>query len=331
MSDSLQKLIWRSPFKGDRKLLLLGLAQYANETNVAWPGVPLLARDTGFTIRGVEKMLAYFVSEGVLQVVERGNGRGNTTKYRFLEAGLRKQNPERQTVNTEANPEQGPGFQVENPEPETVYVETNPEPDSVNTLNPEQETPNAGRGLDENPERELSINPERDACAYKEEPLKELKKYISGTNVPGADAPTHLSGQHEEPKTSVRKPSDKKNTQPKSPYHKHPSVVAYRDILGFKALNAVQAELIAGATGPDAESAPPEWLKFLCELAETGNKHAHNVRVMVWAYEQHKTGACLAKALDLAWRREKDAPSTNGNSHAVAKMPKWRKTILGLG
>ena len=108
--------------------------------------------------------------------------------------------------------------------------------------------------------------------------------------------------------------------KPKSRFHNHPSVIAYRQILGFNTLNAAQADLIAVATGEDADRAPPEWLKFLRELAETGNKHAHNVRVMVLAFARYKNKSPLSEALGLAWDetqgRNNGKPQTGKNNDA---------------
>jgi hypothetical protein len=187
MAKSLNSLIWSSALKSDRKLLLLALAYHANGDGVTFPGVPLLARETGLTTRGVEKILNALVMSKVLVVVERGNGRGNTNKYRIATSVLGR-------TNTEC----GSGFvETENPEQETAEPSVNPEPDSGNDLNPEPETPNGVRGIEINPESgsglqaaELTRNPERSACAYKEQPLKVLKKYKTSTNVLGANAPT---------------------------------------------------------------------------------------------------------------------------------------------
>jgi hypothetical protein len=185
MPKSLDEIIWAADLKSDRKLLLLALASHVNDEGVAFPGVPLLARKTGLTPRGVEKMLAAFVAIGVLSIVERGNGRGHTNKYRISTSALRSRNPEPcsgflKPETAGLNPEQS---------------EINPEPCSGNSLNPEQETPNAIQGIGLNPEQysgfkpeQSTRNPEQDPLTCKEQPLKVLKKYKTGTNVPAADA-----------------------------------------------------------------------------------------------------------------------------------------------
>jgi hypothetical protein len=130
-------------------------------------------------------------------------------------------------------------------------------------------------------------------------------------------------------KPSGRRSASKKPATPKSPFHNHPSVVAYREVLGFKALNAAQADLIAQATGTKSEVAPEDWLTFLRELAETGNKHAHNVRVMVLAFNRYKTNVPLDRALGLAWDEAKGRNSGgvfNGNQHEATKTRDTRTT-----
>src|SRR5262245_47594592 len=135
----------------------------------------------------------------------------------------------------------------------------------------------------------------------------------------GATAPDWSVGRSETKVRERRKMSSRKASLPKSQFHKHPSVVAYREILGFNAINAAQADLIAKVTGAEVERASPEWLRFLRELAETGNKHAHNVRVMVLAFRRYSENVSLAESLDLAWSEVKgrkapargDADATN--------------------
>jgi DNA-binding transcriptional MocR family regulator len=107
---------------------------------------------------------------------------------------------------------------------------------------------------------------------------------------------------------------------PKSKFHRHPSVVAYRDVLGFNALKAAQADLIAEVTGTEIERAPPEWLRFLRDLAEIGYKHAHNVRVAVLAFEHYRKGVPLSEALRLAWDEAQGRTNSEKGETDVAKQ-----------
>jgi len=123
----------------------------------------------------------------------------------------------------------------------------------------------------------------------------------------------------------------------------HPAVVAYRDILEYKSINATQAELIANATGAELDTAPDTWLQFLKELAATGNKHTHNIQVMVAAFMHYQSGARLSEALDLAWTQHKGEIPQGGQSngkHATRKtdgeklaetFDRWRQEDLTRG
>jgi hypothetical protein len=148
-------------------------------------------------------------------------------------------------------------------------------------------------------------------------------------NTLGAHAPESRTDRSGKVNSSPeqKKPSRKKADPPKSRYHNHPSVVAYREILDFYTLNAAQADLIAEVTGKEIERAPPEWLKFLRELAETGNKYAHNVRVMVLAFAQYKNNVPLAEALNRAWNEARGRTSGDGGiSNGKYDTPKTRDT-----
>jgi hypothetical protein len=148
----------------------------------------------------------------------------------------------------------------------------------------------------------------------------------------GAIAPEVAAGSAESssPKPKAKKPPSK----PKSEFHNHPAVVAYRQVLGFNAVNAAQADLIAEATGAEIDRAPPEWLKFLRELAETGNKHAHNVRVMVQAFVRYKANVPLAEALRQAWDETQGRTNDNGgtfNGRRDAAKARDARTTEELG
>jgi hypothetical protein len=134
------------------------------------------------------------------------------------------------------------------------------------------------------------------------QPMNQPMEPAQGDTL-GAGAPGQCADQPEGEisKLGGTKSARRKADPPKSRFHNHPAVVAYRETLGFFALNAAQADLIAEATGEEVERAPPEWRKFLRELAETGNKHAHNVRVMVLAFVRYRAGVPLAEALRAAW------------------------------
>lgn len=215
----------------------------------------------------------------------RGNGRGRLTTYQ-IKVG----EAERVTKPSSFT------------EPERVTDPVERVTDTTPFTEPERVTDLVKRVT--NPAERVTnpvIKGDKSGNTYKEEPSWNHEETMKKPN--GALAPT-VAADQPEPQISNRggkKPSAKKPKPPKSQFHNHPSVVAYRDILGFYQLNAAQADLIAEATGTEIELAPAEWLRFLREIAQTGNKHTHNVRVMVAAFGHYKANVSLAKALSMAW------------------------------
>ena len=65
--------------------LLLVLATYADAdgTNV-WPSVRTLARDTGYSLRTVQRSLTILLGGAIALVSDRQGGRGLTARYRVL-------------------------------------------------------------------------------------------------------------------------------------------------------------------------------------------------------------------------------------------------------
>jgi hypothetical protein len=217
----------------------------------------------------------------------------------------------------------------ESPFPENQGV-TTPDTDQPDTENQEMASQSKGRKPKKSknvtpfPENQEAASPFPDLPdtekpdtenqeLYKKRKYKLQRKDITEGNTFGAPMGVVEPVEERTAELKPKKSSGKKSPL-KSQFHNHPSVVAYRETLGFYTLNAAQADLIAEATGTQVESAPPEWLKFLRELAESGNKYAHNVRVMVWAFERYGAGSCLSEALDAAWAREKGrSAASNGN------------------
>jgi hypothetical protein len=188
------------------------------------------------------------------------------------------------------------------------------ESNEINAVGSKNATPSSENATDESQKRYQLVAKtlpvgSKNATPYKEEQYE--RTILSEQDYSGAVAPAPPPSEPERQRPKPKKPAHEKSAPPKSPFHHHPAVVAYRDMTGFKAVNAVQAALIAQATGPQVETPPEGWLKFLRELAARGSKHAHNVQVMVWAYENYEAGACLAEALDAAWSHEKGRNGSN--------------------
>jgi hypothetical protein len=79
------KAVWASSkSKGASRLVMLCIADHANGDNLAWPGTQLIVDETQVSDRQVQRAIDGLVQAGELEIVELGNGRGNSTVYRLL-------------------------------------------------------------------------------------------------------------------------------------------------------------------------------------------------------------------------------------------------------
>jgi len=84
MSFQITNAVWEcSAVAGSARLLLLAIADYADEEGVAWPGVRTLARRTLLSERRVQQLLRQLQSEGQIERVPNP-GRGRFDCYRIL-------------------------------------------------------------------------------------------------------------------------------------------------------------------------------------------------------------------------------------------------------
>lgn len=77
----------RGPGNPHQRLLLLALADHADEAGVCWPSVDRLAAKCAVSARQVQRTLQQLQADGWL-VIDRGRGRGNTSLYRLPVARL---------------------------------------------------------------------------------------------------------------------------------------------------------------------------------------------------------------------------------------------------
>ena len=81
--------VWEcSPFKGERLLLHLALADFANDEGECWPSQPTLARKARCSVTWVRLGLRDLEREGLLEVLSAGSGRGHRTQYRLIRKGV---------------------------------------------------------------------------------------------------------------------------------------------------------------------------------------------------------------------------------------------------
>lgn len=80
--------IWEeSELSSSMLLVMLALADHANDEGVCWPSVDRLARRSRVSRRQVQRILQLLTEAGHLEALEEGGGRGRTTVYRVLIKG----------------------------------------------------------------------------------------------------------------------------------------------------------------------------------------------------------------------------------------------------
>jgi hypothetical protein len=154
-------IVWQmSPYKAEKLLAQLAFADWANLDGVFYPSVIDLAQKARLTERGAIQIIQQMLTDGEIELVKKGGGRGNPNQYRFAEhyreavVKLSRNWAARRAVKTSKNPER-----------ETVFETANTEPHSVNG---QLETLNEKQCLKQQTLNENAINPERESSAYKE-------------------------------------------------------------------------------------------------------------------------------------------------------------------
>lgn len=82
MSIKWISLVWSdSPYQGDRLLLHLALADFANDEGECWPSQRTLARKARCSERWVRESIAAMVADGLIEIKAQRIGRGGRTLY----------------------------------------------------------------------------------------------------------------------------------------------------------------------------------------------------------------------------------------------------------
>jgi hypothetical protein len=78
--------VWlSSPYRGERLLLHLALADFASDEGICWPSQTTLARKARCSVNWVRLSIAQMVRDDLIEIVEpAGAGRGKVGKYRLL-------------------------------------------------------------------------------------------------------------------------------------------------------------------------------------------------------------------------------------------------------
>src|ERR1700690_3885790 len=76
--------VWKATSYRDKRLLvLLALADWANDEGICWPSFDAIARKARTTRRGAIKIIQHFIHDDVIEIRKHGLGRGNATTYRI--------------------------------------------------------------------------------------------------------------------------------------------------------------------------------------------------------------------------------------------------------
>lgn len=81
--------VWaNSPYSGERLLLHLALADFANDEGICFPSHGTLAKKARCSTGWVSKSIRQMIADGLIEIVEQaGNGRGKVGRYRLLKGG----------------------------------------------------------------------------------------------------------------------------------------------------------------------------------------------------------------------------------------------------
>lgn len=75
-------MVWdESPYRGERLLIHLALADYANDEGICWPSQRTLAHKARCSENFVRLAVKQMVKEGWVEQMAAGNGRGNHARY----------------------------------------------------------------------------------------------------------------------------------------------------------------------------------------------------------------------------------------------------------
>jgi hypothetical protein len=274
MSIKLMSEIWEhSEEKGAARLLLLALADNANDQGVCWPSLETLARKTRCEVRSVQRMLVKLVENGSISrkhsegpngvniycvnrpwqggdeivapdKIDTPGGRRNRHRGgdEIVTGGVTKSSNESSWNHhgTEDSPTERDACAPAAPDTPPAFVADDPQPDTLPTPEPQPQT----------------------------EP-----------------SPTTLSGEADEKESMPAAARDKNhNTQPGHPRSSaHPAVRACREITG-RSPNQVQRQAIVAVIG-DTEESLQCWRSTLQRYMTQG-RNPTNVEWMLDCYRQ---------------------------------------------
>ncbi|MGW1102762.1 helix-turn-helix domain-containing protein [Streptomyces sp. NPDC002540] len=151
MSIKVTNWVWaRSESRNGARLVMLALADRADDNGFCWPSIDDLAERTRLSPRAVQKGIATLVKNGELNV-ENGGGRHRSNRYRIIPKpctsdGVTDQEPR---TSDGVSPEETPNFEAETPNSATETphfaprnpVQSSPEPPVEPSREPSENPP----------------------------------------------------------------------------------------------------------------------------------------------------------------------------------------------
>lgn len=85
MSIDYMRRVWQNKeFRDGALLLMLALADHANDAGECWPSQPHLEDKTRLTSRHLRRLIDQLASDGYVKIINRGRGRGHKAHYRLF-------------------------------------------------------------------------------------------------------------------------------------------------------------------------------------------------------------------------------------------------------
>ena len=83
MAVEVMSKVWKLDLPQNKKLVLLAIADHANDEGIAWPSQGRIAWKTGYKRRNIKRILDELIEDGLLRIMRAGRGRGNSTVHKL--------------------------------------------------------------------------------------------------------------------------------------------------------------------------------------------------------------------------------------------------------
>ena len=84
MSIRVMAAVWELDLMSSDKFILLAFADHADDSGFCYPSLHRISWKCGVSKDTIRRCLARLVFKGIIQILSKGTGRGNTTRYRIM-------------------------------------------------------------------------------------------------------------------------------------------------------------------------------------------------------------------------------------------------------